>query len=160
VQAIVLPFDAIIYSKHFLLIMNKSNLKPAIKKQTIQELFKDLNNQDPNCCQCYTHWLKKDLTLEQSLELSLKGVTEYCYRLMQPISADWLVSYGQHLDCIEFVNKSEYPLHTKLKLLVEYSAELFEFALKYKNLNSSVEIRLSKAKVEKIAENNNLHFIV
>jgi hypothetical protein len=140
--------------------MKNLNLKPGTKKQTIQELFKYLSDRNPICHQCYTHWLKKDLTLEQSLELSLRGVREYCYKLIQPIPADLLVFNGEHLDYVEFVNKSEYPSYVKLKALVEYSAELFEFAFKYDSLNSPVKIMLSGAEAKNFAKNNNLQLLL
>jgi hypothetical protein len=155
-RAIVLWFNDILYSKYFPQSMNNFNLKPDTKKQTIQEFFKDLSDRNPICRQCYTHWLKKDLTLEQSLELALKEVTEYCYRLIQPIPADLLVFNGQHLDCVEFVNKSEYPCHVKLKALVEYSAELLEFALKYDIFCSPIQITVTEAEAEKFLKTSYL----
>jgi hypothetical protein len=141
--------------------MSKINLLPATTKQTIQELFKDLSERNPDCRQCYAHWIKKDLILEQSLELSLKGVISYCYKIIQPIPADLLVFNGEHLDYVEFVSKSEYPLHVKLKALVEYSAELLdEFALKYHTFHSPVEIMLTGGEAERFAEKNNLQRII
>lgn len=130
------------------------NLKPVASKQTIQELFKDLSRANPICRQCYTHWIKKDLTLEQSLELSLKGVTEYCYKLIQPIPADLLVFSGEHLDYVKFVSESEYPLHVKLKALIEYSAKLFEFAFKYDTFNSPIQRILSGTEAERFLEDS------
>ena len=127
---------------------------PTTVKQTIQELFKDLSERDPHCHQCYTHWVKKDLTLEQSLQLSLKGLTEYCYKLIQPIPANLLVFCGEHLDYATLVNESDYPLHVKLKALVEYSAELFEFVLKYDCYNSPIKIILTSAEAERFAKDN------
>lgn len=132
------------------------NLKPAGNDQVVQKLFKDLSEQSPICRQYYTYWDRKDLTLEQSLELSLEGVTEYCYKLMQPIPANLLVFNGEHFDYIKFVNKSDYLLHVKLKELVKYSVEFFEFALEYHTFNTPVQIILTGAEAEKFAKNNNL----
>lgn len=127
-------------------MLNKTSLLP-IRSQNIQELFECLSLQSPICRYYYTHWLKKNLTLEQSLELSLKGVTDYCYELMRPISADWLVLRGEHLDPVKFVIESDHPLYAKLIFLVEHSTELVKIAMKYQDIDMQSRMIMLDAEV-------------
>lgn len=95
--------------------------KEAICLDSQKERFKRLADVSSDAARCYEDWKRKDLTLEQALSQTVKELTDHCYKLLQPIPANFLVPYGQHIDYVDLVNESSsYPLLEKAELLTKY----------------------------------------
>lgn len=95
--------------------------KGAILLANQEQRFKKLADVSPDAATYYRGWDYKQLTLEQALSQTVKGLTKHCYELLQSIPANILVTYGQHIDYVDDINKSSsYPLLEKAELLTKY----------------------------------------
>ena len=95
--------------------------KEAVRLANQKQRFQKLAEVSPDAATHYASWERKELNLEQALSQTVKGLTEHCYKLLQPIPANFLVTFGNHSDFVDGISKkSSYSLLEKAELLTKY----------------------------------------
>jgi hypothetical protein len=130
--------------------MNIPTLQEFHEQQTYQMIvqeFYELSRYDPNIQACYTHWRKKDLTLEQALTLAVEELSRHCYNLTKKIPPESFTQYscfgGSCIDYIAWVNDSpEYTPSLKMKLLAEYSRILTKLVMTHLDYLTDIKIKI------------------